>query len=110
MSYESLLPYESVDDLVECLNYTRYVARMNKSIFGSNKSSSNNLLSLSYSKTIMNTFNHLNQKMMLGIVSLGPNYTSENDIANILYDLKTFPKDMVIERLKNEGAIIAPVS
>ena len=95
--------YESVDNLVDRLQYVRYVKQIDKSINGSRIKTSSNL---SYSKSISDIFLHLNQKMMLGIVDLGPNYTSENDIANLLYDLKTFPREVIIDRLKREGATI----
>jgi hypothetical protein len=110
MSYSSVLSYESVDDLVDCLKYVRYIGQIDKLLNNSYKSNKNSYKSNKNScnpKTITDTFIHLNHKMMLGIVSLGPKYKSENDIANILHDFTILPREMVLDRLKIEGAIIA---
>lgn len=62
--------------------------------------------SMTNRNTIQENVWYFNKNLLLGIQSLTDKQMTENNMANILYDLANFPLDMVMDRLTKEGAII----
>lgn len=57
-------------------------------------------------RDVASALSYINKRFALGIEYLGFDHLSEDARACILYDLANLPLEMVIERLRSEGAYI----
>lgn len=60
--------------------------------------------SMTNRNTVQENLWYFNKNLCLGINSLSFKQETENNVANILYDLAHFPLDLVLDRLSREGA------
>jgi len=92
----------TVDDLSNILQHTR-IARLNYHDRILRKSMPKGMPKRN---DINGTLDYLNKRFCLGITYYGLSHMTEDARACILHDLAHQPLDMVLERLKSEGAVL----